>query len=201
MERSSWAHMKLLWQLFFSFLKIGPVTFGGGYAVIPLLEKEMVERKKWITKESIGDVLSLAQTAPGSVAVNTAIVIGFRIAGVPGSVIALLGILSPTIVIVLVLAFLFLQYNQNPLVQAALLGIRPAIVALIIFAAVRVGKTALLDKPAILIGAAALALLLFHIHPVIIILLGAFVGMIWGRIHPAKKPVEADPDYFFGEGI
>src|SRR5699024_4934714 len=120
--------VKLLWDIFFTFFKISPVSFGGGYAMIPLLERAVTVKKKWVKEKDITDVLVMAQTVPGSIAVNTATFIGYRIAGLSGAIAGTLGIITPTFLIIVALATLFLSFQHNPIVEAAFMGIRPAIV-------------------------------------------------------------------------
>src|SRR5690625_470823 len=135
--------IKLLWDIFFTFFKISPVSFGGGYAMIPLLERAVTTDKKWVKQKVIADILVMGQTIPGSIAVNTATFIGYRLSGVAGAIVGTLGIITPTFIIILLLATLFLNFQHNPVVEAAFMGIRPAIVALIAYARSeerRVGK-------------------------------------------------------------
>ncbi|RNB86980.1 chromate transporter [Brevibacillus fluminis] len=184
-SRMEW---KTLWHIFIAFLKISPVTFGGGYAMIPLLEQAFTEKKKWIKKEEIVDILAFSQTVPGSIAVNAATFIGYRLAKVPGAVAATLGMVIPTSVIIVLLAALFLGYQHLPIIQSAFLGIRPAIVALIFYAAVKTGKAAIVDKITVALGAAALIILLFvPIHPVFVLLAGAVIGILLGRSKKKKQ--------------
>ncbi|WP_286231551.1 chromate transporter [Neobacillus mesonae] len=171
--------MKLLWSLFFTFMKISPFSFGGGYAMIPLLERAVTEKKKWAKKEDITDVLVMAQTVPGSIAVNTATFIGYRLAGLSGAVVGTLGIVTPTFIIIVLLAALFLNFQHNPIVAAALMGIRPAIVALIIYAAIKIGKTAIFDIKTIIFAVISLILFLFvHMHPIVILVAGGLGGIL-----------------------
>lgn len=170
---------RLLWDIFFTFFKISPVSFGGGYAMIPLLERAVTEKKQWVKKEDISDVLVMAQTVPGSIAVNTATFIGYRIAGFSGALMGTLGIITPTFVIIVILAALFLNFQHNPIVEAAFMGIRPAIVALIAFAAITIGRTAIFNKTTGVIAVFALLLFLFvPLHPIFILLAGGVTGIL-----------------------
>lgn len=165
--------LKLLWRLFFTFFKISPVSFGGGYAMIPLLEKAVTKKNKWLKKEDITDVLIMAQSVPGSIAVNTATFIGYRFAGISGAVVATLGIVTPTFLIIVALASLFLSFQHNPIIQAAFMGIRPAIIALIAFAAVKIGKTATFNKTTSIIAFITLAIfLIVPINPIFVLVAG-----------------------------
>lgn len=171
---------KLIWDLFLAFLKIGPSTFGGGYAVMPAMEREAVDRKRWIGSEDIADIFAVAQSVPGAVAINSATFIGYRVAGIRGAVAAMAGMLLPTFLIIVGLSFVFLQVKDNPKVEAAFTSIRATIVALIAFAAIKYGKKALVDKSsAVLIGVTVILLFVgqSYVHPVLLIVGGAAAGI------------------------
>lgn len=175
--------VKLLIEIFISFLKIGPVTFGGGYAMIPLIEREVVTRKKWLKIEDVSDVFALAESVPGAIAINSATFIGHRIAGVRGAISAMIGILLPTFFTVITLSVLFFSLQGNPHLESAFMGIRAAIVALIVYAGIKISHTAIFDKTTFGLMAAMLIILLFApIHPVLIILFGALLGIIIVKI-------------------
>jgi len=180
-----------LWKLFVTFFLISPTTFGGGYAMIPLLEKSVTEKNKWIKKEDITDILAICQTVPGSIAVNTVSFIGFKLGGIPGAVIATLGIITPTFLIVLFLVIAFLGIQDQPIVQAVFTGIRPAIAALILFAAIRTGKRSIFDKFTMAIAIVSFILLLFvSMHPIVVLLFGGLAGILFrGRekVNPADS--------------
>ena len=137
---------KILFQLFWTFFKISPVTFGGGFAMIPLIEKEVVEKRKWLKSEEITDVFALSQSVPGAIAINSATFIGQRIGGIKGSVAAMIGVSFPTFLIVLTLGMLYFFIQDNPKIEAAFLAIRASIVAIIAYAAIKTAKTAIIDK-------------------------------------------------------
>lgn len=178
--RTNW---KLLWEIFVTFFKIGPVTFGGGYAMIPLIEREVVTKKKWIKPEDVTDVFAVAESVPGAIAINSATFIGYRIAGPLGAIFAMAGVLIPTFFIIIGLSISYLYFNNNPKMEAAFEGIRPAIVALITFAGYKIGQMAITDKTTLITACITVAvLLLFPIHPGIIILSGAIVGIILVKI-------------------
>ena len=170
---------KKVFQLFWSFFKIGPVTFGGGYAMIPLIEKEVVHKKHWVKSEDLTDVFAIAGTIPGAIAVNAATFIGHRIAGIRGAIAATLGTLLPTFIIVLVLCGLLSSFQENPYVESAFFGIRAATVALIVYAGIKIARTSLLDKSTFTLAISmVLAMLIFHWHPIFVILLGALLGVL-----------------------
>lgn len=178
--KSDW---KLLGQIFLSFFKIGPVTFGGGYAMIPLIEREIVTKRKWVQAKDIADIFAVAESIPGAIAINSATFVGYRIAGIKGAISALLGVLFPTFMIVLAMAIAFLKVRDNPYIIAAFQGIRPAVVALIVFAAVKIGHTAIIDKTTLGTVIVTVSILIFmHAHPVFIILSGALAGIVLVKI-------------------
>ena len=168
---------KVLFQIFWTFFKISPVTFGGGFAMIPLIEKEVVEKRKWLKSEEVTDVFALSQSVPGAVAINSATFIGQRIGGVRGAIAAMIGVSLPTFFIVLLLGVLYFFIQDNPKVVAAFLSIRVSIVAIIVYAAIKIAKTAIVDKSTfgiMIIGIPAL----FFIHPIIAIVVGALTGIM-----------------------
>lgn len=176
---------KLIGQIFLSFLKIGPVTFGGGYAMIPLIEREVVIKRKWVKRRDITDVFAIAESVPGAIAINSATFIGYRIAGVKGALAALLGVLLPTFTIVIILSISYLYVQGNAMIDAAFQGIRPAIVALISYAAYKIGQTAVYDKTTFITVIITVFILFFlKIHPALIILMGIAAGIV--LVH-AKK--------------
>ncbi len=121
----------MYWQLFWSFFKIGAFTLGGGYAMIPLVRDEVVERKRWMDEDEFLNMLALAQSAPGVMAVNTAIFIGYKLKGWRGVIVTTLGSILPSFAIILLIATVFTRYRDYPQVEAVFKGIRPAVVALI----------------------------------------------------------------------
>ena len=176
----------LIFQIFTTFLKIGPTTFGGGYAMIPMIEREVVTKKKWVKREEITDVFAIAESIPGAIAINSATFIGHQIAGRKGAIAAMLGILLPTFSIVIVLSIGFLYVQDNPRIDAAFQGIRPAIVALITYAGYKIGQTAIYDKTTIVVMVLTVFVLLYlQIHPVLIILIGILLGVILVKMKEA----------------
>ena len=176
-EGEAMKEWKVLFQIFWTFFKISPVTFGGGFAMIPLIEKEVVEKRKWLKSEEVTDVFALSQSVPGAVAINSATFIGQRIGGVRGAIAAMIGVSLPTFFIVLLLGVLYFFIQDNPKVVAAFLSIRVSIVAIIVYAAIKIAKTAIVDKSTfgiMIIGIPAL----FFIHPIIAIVVGALTGIM-----------------------
>ena len=122
----------MLLELFTTFFKIGLFTFGGGYAMIPLIEREVIGKKRWIEKRDFLDMLVLAQSTPGPIAVNTSVFVGYKVAGTPGAVMATLGTVLPSFIVILLLALFFAEVRDNRYVDAAFRAMRPAVVALIV---------------------------------------------------------------------
>lgn len=135
-------------QLFLTYLKIGTFTLGGGYAMLPLIQREIVERKHWISEEEFVNMIALAQAAPGLIAVNSAIFIGWRCGGWKGVLGAVLGAVLPSFVIILTIAMIFSEWKNYPAVEAIFKGIRPAVVALIVAPLVGMAKREIVSKKA-----------------------------------------------------
>ncbi len=125
-----------LWELFFSYAKIGIFTFGGGYAALPLIQEEIVQYRGWMTIQEFSDLLTISQMTPGPIAINAATFVGAKVAGFPGAIIATLGSITPAFIIVLTLAYLYNKYKKLTAIQSVLQSLRPAIVAFITSAGV-----------------------------------------------------------------
>ncbi len=181
--------VRFLLQMFWSFFKIGAFTFGGGYAMVPLIQKEVVDARGWVTGEEFIDMLSLAQTAPGPVAVNTSVFVGYRKASIPGAMAAVAGATLPSFVVILALATVFSQVRHLPATQAAFSGIRPAVVALVAGAAYKIGRTAIRDLRGVAIAALALvALAVLDVHPIPVIVGSGVVGYLLFRRDLGPRP-------------
>ena len=132
--------MKLLIKLFFTFARIGGFTFGGGYAMLPMLQKEVVEKYKWVTNDELLDYYAIGQCTPGVIAVNVATFIGQKQKGVPGAIVATLGVVAPSVVIIGVIAAFISGFRDLEVVQWAFSGIRAAVVALILSSVIKISK-------------------------------------------------------------
>lgn len=126
----------ILLQLFISFAQVGLLSFGGGYAALPLIQSQIVEKMGWLSSAEFTDIVTISQMTPGPIILNAATFVGFRMAGVPGAVAATIGSITPSVIIVLLLAILYKKYKKLPVVQDVLAGIQPAVMALISVAAV-----------------------------------------------------------------
>ena len=161
----------MFWQLFYTYLKIGTFTIGGGYAMLPLIQREVVDVRGWIDEEEFLNMIALAQAAPGLIAVNSAIFIGWRVGGWRGVCGAVLGAVLPSFLIILAIAMVFQDWKELPAVEAAFKGIRPAVVALIAAPLFKMAKSAKIGWLTALIPiAAALLIWLGHVNPVWVIL-------------------------------
>lgn len=171
---------KAHWELFITFFKIGATTFGGGYAMLPIIKREVVENRDWLNDEEFIDVLAVAQSSPGAVAVNSAVFIGQKLQGFPGAIAALLGAVLPSFIVILTIAMFFTRFTEHPVAVAAFAGIRPAIAALIAAAVIKIGKPVFTRRRNVILMVSFLLLSLFlDFHPVAIILLGAGLGLLF----------------------
>ena len=132
--------LKLLYKLFISFLKIGMFTFGGGYAMIPLIQKEAVEKNKWVSNEDVLDIIAISESTPGPISVNAATFIGYRVAGFFGALVSTLGLVLPSFIIIYIISFIFDLFKNNEIFGYAFFGIRAGVLALIINALVKMYK-------------------------------------------------------------
>ena len=170
--------MNIYLQLFSSFAKIGAFTIGGGYAMIPFIQREVVERKKWLDKEEFLDVLAISQSAPGILIINISIFIGEKMRGVKGSIVSALGSALPSFIMILVIAYFFENYKDNEIVARIFQGIRPAVVALIAVPLITLSKAANLNIYTSFIPIiTVLLIVLLGISPIWIILSGALLGL------------------------
>jgi chromate transporter len=171
--------MHILLKLFLVFFKVGLFTIGGGYAMIPLIQKEVVELNAWITPEEFIDVVAIAEMTPGPIAVNAATFIGFKMAGIPGAVVGTLGVILPSLIIIMIIASFFLHINEHPKVQAAFRALRPAVVGLIVAAVFTMGKKGVVDIKSGVIAAAAFAVVYFlNIHPIFMLIGAGVLGAL-----------------------
>lgn len=172
-------------QLFWSFFKIGLFTFGGGYAMIPLIEHEAVHRRKWIPEAEFLDLLTLAQSVPGPIAVNTAVFVGYKSRGTGGALASLAGVVLPSFAVLLAVAIFFVDVRENPVVDAAFRGMRPAVVALIVAPIFRLVRG--IGWGWIVVAAGVAALIFWGgVSPVLLLAAGAALGIVW-ELWVAKK--------------
>lgn len=177
-----------MWPFFLLFFKIGAFTIGGGYAMIPLIRTEIMERKGWISDQDFIDNLAVAQSIPGPIVVNFSIMTGFRLLGLKGALFGLLGTILPSFLIILSIAAFLWEYQHISVVQAAFKGIKPVIVALIAAAAFKIGRQVFVQLDRLLLFCVFLAGLLFiGLHPILVILAGAAAGLVRPILQPKSK--------------
>lgn len=177
--------MVTLVELFLEFLKIGAIMFGGGYGGISLMYKELVELKGWIRDEEFVEILGVAESTPGPIAINSATWIGFKLGGIPGSILATMGVVTVPYLVIMLIVLALHPYMDHEIVKTAFRGINAAVVALILYALINVGKTALIDKNTgfvnyVSLGIFALAFIILYYlkqHPVISIVVSAAVSL------------------------
>lgn len=180
--------MKELFDLFWTFCKIGALTFGGGYAMLPLIQREIVENKKWSTEKEILDYYAVGQCTPGVIAVNTATFIGYKLRGIIGGIVATLGVIFPSIVIILIIATFLQNFADLAIVQSAFAGIRVAVVALIITTVVKLIKSSIKDYLGVIISIIAFVISAFiGLSPVYVVIAAALTGFISKGLRGDKK--------------
>lgn len=171
--------MNELLSLFSTFFRIGGLTFGGGYAMLPMLEKEVVDEKKWATSEELLDYYAVGQATPGIIAVNTATFVGYKVKGILGAAFATTGVVFPSLVIIMIIATCLQNFAKYGIVQHAFSGIRVAVAVLIIDAIVKLWKNSVIDKIGILIFIVTFILgAFFNISPIYIVIASAILGLI-----------------------
>lgn len=171
-SRDKDSRLKDCLKLFSTFFRIGLFTFGGGYAMLPMIQREITEKYGWATEEEVLDYYAIGQTTPGIIAINTATFIGYKRAGIPGAVSATLGMVGPSLLIITALSSLIIAYRDNPYVTKALKGIQGAVVALVAVSIVKMGKKAFTNWFTYLLGAAGFILLFILKLPTYAIVLG-----------------------------
>ena len=171
--------MNLLLDMYLTFAKVGVMTFGGGYAMLPILQREVVDNKGWATEEELMDYFAIGQCTPGVIAVNTATFIGQKNKGILGGIVATLGVVFPSLIIISLLAGVIEAFSHIVWVQNAFGGIRVCVCVLILNAIVKLLKKAVVDIPTGLIFAVvALCSVFFDISPVIFVVLAAVIGIL-----------------------
>lgn len=181
--------MNIYLTCFTTFFRIGLFTIGGGYAMIPLIEADVVDKHRWVQRHEFLDLMAIAQSCPGIFAVNMSIFIGYRLRGVPGSIVCALGTILPSFLIILAIALCFTRFQHNSTVQAIFKGIRPAVVALIAAPVFKMGKSAKITLTNVWIPVlAALLIWILGVSPIYIIVMAGLGGYLYGRyIRPTDQ--------------
>jgi len=178
----------IYFESFRTFFKIGAVTFGGGYAMIPIIETEVVDKHQWVNKEELLDLIAIAQSTPGVFAVNISTFIGYKLRGTKGAICATMGAALPSFLIILLIAIFFHQFQDNKVIASIFNGIRPAVVALIAVPTFNLAKSARITLSNCWIPiACALAIYPIGVSPILIIIAAGVCGYIYGKY---IKPTE-----------
>jgi chromate transporter len=210
-------NLRKLTSIFWTFLRISPLTFGGGYAMLPAIQREVVLTNKWMSDDEMSELLAISGAAPGGVGVNVSALVGYHLAGIRGAVAAVIGITLPTFFIVMMLSMIYAFLQSYPKMQAIMEGIHAAIAGLIAAAAYKMAKASIIDKITLFAAVSTVAVLLFiPISPILIILFGLLIGILvvflkqkWGMKDPIARK-EGTPsgaksnhaaDYFIADGI
>ncbi|WP_315121587.1 chromate transporter [uncultured Clostridium sp.] len=171
--------MKLLLELFLSFLKIGAFSFGGGYAMLTLIEREIVNNKGWITFTEFTDIIGISQMTPGPIAINSATFVGYKIGGIWGSIVATLGVVSFSFLLISIATHYVIKFKESKIMKASLMGMRPALIGLIISAFLSLAKESYKDFKSIIISLiVAVMLISKKIHPILVIVIAGILGII-----------------------
>ena len=168
-----------LWAMFYSFFKIGAFTIGGGYAMLPLIDREFVQVRRWITEEEILDVYAIAQSLPGVIAINASICVGYKISKWKGALVASAGMIIPSFVSILVIAMFLVNMQDNPWIQKAFAGVRAGVTAMILLAAIKLNKAILRNPLAWIIAClSCAALVVGNISAILVIAASALTGFV-----------------------
>ncbi len=178
--------MKKLWELYVTFLRVGGLTFGGGMAMLPMLKKEVIEKKGWTNEEELLDIYAIGQCTPGITAVNTSTYIGYEQAGIIGAVCGTLGMVTPSLIIITLIATILNRFIAEPLVVHALSGIRVAVCAMMLNTVISLARAGIKDKLGVLLFLAGFLLATFSPIPTIVLVVCAAVIGICVNIRKEK---------------
>ena len=180
-------------KLFIVFLKIGAFTFGGGYAMIPFIEKEIVEKNEWIKSEDIVDIFAIIQSVPGVIAVNSSTFVGYRVAGIAGALAATLGVILPSFVVISVIALFLYDFKNYPYITEAFNGIRAGVTALMVSVVIKLGKSSVKGTiPLIIAIAAFLSLTFFGAGAIPVLIIAGLSGLVITTLRNNKIQMNND---------
>lgn len=171
--------METLLKLFISFFKIGAFSFGGGYAMLPLIKREVIEVHNWMTGAEFIDVLAISEMTPGPFAVNSATFLGNKVAGLPGSIVATFAVILPSFIVMSLLIMFVKKFRDSPYLDWFFTGIRPIVMGLILAAAITVGMDAFIDLKSVILAVVAFYFVTFkELNPIVAIIISGVVGVI-----------------------
>lgn len=174
--------LKVIINIFLTFLKIGAFTFGGGYAMLPFIQREIIDIHKWLTTGEFIDIIAISEMTPGPIAVNSSTFVGYKIAGFWGALAGTVGVVLVSVLLSTIVAKYFFKFKDSPTLKSIFNGIRPAVIVLIASAVVSVGKVALIDIKSILLCLAIFALLIkFKLNPILGIVISGTLGALFFR--------------------
>jgi len=171
--------LRFYWTLFFSTFTISAFTFGGGYVIVPLMQKRFAKELKWIEEDEMLDLVAIGQSAPGPIAINTSILIGYRMAGIPGALLTILGTILPPLIIITVISYFYIAFRDNAIIKALLLGMQAGVAAVIVDVVYSMASKIIKNKrviPVIVMALAFIAAAIFNINIVIILLICGALG-------------------------
>ena len=188
-------HLLRLLTLFLTFLKVGALTFGGGYAMIPIIENEVTKKRKWITDTEILDIIVISETTPGPIAVNAATYVGYKVSGILGSIFATLGLALPSFVIIFVISYFYKDFMQWKVIQAAFKGLKVGVIILLINAVIKLKKNVKFDLISIILFILTLAIMIlstifdfgFKYLSLCLILFGLLIGIVLTALSKRKE--------------
>lgn len=173
--------LKLYWTLFLSTFSLSAFTFGGGYVIVPLMKKKFVDQLKWIEEEEMLNLVAISQSSPGAIAVNASILVGYRMAGIPGAMITVFGTVLPPLIIITIISFFYTEFKENRAINALLKGMQAGVAAVITDVVLSMGTNIVKTKKLlsiIMMGSAFIAAFFFDINVVLIILICGIIGAI-----------------------
>lgn len=174
--------MYTLLQIFWSFFKIGAFSFGGGYAMLPLIEREIVTHRHWISYKDFIDIIGISQMTPGPIAINSATFVGYKVSGFWGSVAGTVGVTAFSFILVSIATHYIIKFKESTAIKAVLLGMRPAAIGLIISAFLSLAKESYYDVKSVIIGVIIMAILLSKkVHPILTIVIAGLLGILFYR--------------------
>ena len=182
-------NMEIYWQLFCAFFRIGGLTFGGGLAQLPMLKYELVQKYHWLEEPELLDIYAIGQCTPGIIAINTATYVGYKKKGVMGGIVATLGMVTPSLVIITLVAAALQSVIDNVWVQHAIMGIRGVVCALMLNTVLTMGKKTLKSRYAVAVAIPAMiAAFFFNVTTLVIVIIAAVFGMVWHvALHDGRK--------------
>lgn len=171
--------MNIILQLFLAFFKIGAFSFGGGYAMLPLIEREIVKRHNWISYREFTDIIGISQMTPGPIAINSATFVGYKVGGILGSAVASIGVVTMSFILVSIATHYIMKFKESKVIKSAFMGMKPALIALILSAFISLAKESYMDIKSIIIGILTLIMLLSKkVHPIMVIVIAAMLGIV-----------------------